>query len=74
MFSQVRVLRRLSILFILCAGAPPALLARTSQTWVTSWAPSQYVPEPNNLAPLASLDRSTLRQIVHLSAGGASMP
>lgn len=38
--------------------------------WVGSWASSQQIPELNNALPADDLRDATLRQIVHLSAGG----
>jgi lysophospholipase L1-like esterase len=39
--------------------------------WVGSWAASQQIPEPQNALAPEDLRDGTLRQIVHLSAGGA---
>ena len=39
-------------------------------SWVGSWACSQQIPEPNNALSADELRNATLRQIVHLSAGG----
>ena len=41
--------------------------------WLASWATSQQIPEPHNALPPAQLTNSTLRQIVHLSAGGTAV-
>ena len=46
-------------------GAPQA------QRWVASWGASQQVPEPQNELPPEDLRDATVRQIVHLSAGGS---
>lgn len=48
----------------------PAPTSSWNGSWVASWAASQQIPEPNNAVPLESLNNTTLRQIVHLSAGG----
>lgn len=72
-----RVLRPLWGWVLVCSlavGSPlvyPAVAADSSTGWVGSWAASQQIPEPNNVAPGGSLDHATLRQIVHLSRGGA---
>lgn len=50
-----------------------AQLAGTSQVWVGSWAASQQIPEPQNALPSADLEDVTLRQIFHLSVGGAAL-
>ncbi len=39
--------------------------------WVGTWASSQQIPEPANALPPGDLRDATLRQIVHLSVGGA---
>jgi lysophospholipase L1-like esterase len=41
--------------------------------WVGSWAASQQVPEPQNALAGEDLHDATLRQIVHLSAGGSQL-
>jgi lysophospholipase L1-like esterase len=47
-----------------------ASVADSATGWVGSWAASQQIPEANNVAPAASLNHATVRQIVHLSRGG----
>src|SRR6185437_1470738 len=42
-------------------------------TWVGSWASSQQIPEPRNALPRQALQDATLRQIVHLTAGGKEL-
>lgn len=48
---------------------PPA----ASESWTGSWAASQQIPEPQNALPAADLGDATLRQIFHLSLGGAAL-
>jgi lysophospholipase L1-like esterase len=48
--------------------APPATVH-----WVGTWASSQQIPEPANALPPDELCDATLRQIVHLSVGGARL-
>jgi lysophospholipase L1-like esterase len=43
------------------------------QVWVASWGTSQQVPEPQNSLPLDDLRDATVRQIFHLSVGGAAI-
>jgi lysophospholipase L1-like esterase len=56
-----------------------ALMASTSAPgaatdhWVASWGAAQQVPEPQNALPAALAGNATLRQIVHLSLGGARL-
>ncbi len=45
----------------------------TSGNWIVSWGASQQIPEPQNALPAEDLRDATLRQIVHLSAGGATL-
>ncbi len=54
------------LLFLSCLGF-------AQQKWVGSWATSQQVPEPRNALADADLQDATLRQIVHLSLGGAQL-
>jgi lysophospholipase L1-like esterase len=56
------------VLVISCAGP---LHAQTH--WVGSWAASQQLPEPQNSLSNDDLRDATLRQIVHLSLGGAEL-
>ena len=50
--------------------AYPAAAADSAVVWVGSWGAPQQIPEPNNVAPAASLNHATVREIVHLSRGG----
>ena len=71
---MIKVLRHLCRLAIALAATLcvfPAIASDAASTWVDSWAAGQQIPEPNNVAPPASLEHSAVRQIVHLSAGGA---
>jgi lysophospholipase L1-like esterase len=45
----------------------------TAQTWVASWGTSQQIPEPQNALAADDLRDATVRQIVHLSAGGTAL-
>jgi lysophospholipase L1-like esterase len=54
------------------AGASRGELYETF-AWVGSWASAQQIPEPQNALALDDLRDATLRQIVHLSAGGPSL-
>jgi len=47
--------------------------AAKPQAWVASWGTSQQIPEPQNALPADDLRDATLRQIVHLSIGGAAL-
>jgi lysophospholipase L1-like esterase len=54
----------------------PSLHAQTPtapRLWITTWGSSQQLPEPQNTLPSADLNDATLRQIVHLSAGGMQL-
>ncbi|MGO9340106.1 MAG: SGNH/GDSL hydrolase family protein [Terracidiphilus sp.] len=43
------------------------------ETWVASWCASQQIPEPQNALAPEDLRDSTVRQIFHLSIGGAAL-
>ncbi len=47
--------------------------ANSAAPWAGSWAASQQIPEPQNALPADDLRDATLRQIVHLSAGGSTL-
>jgi lysophospholipase L1-like esterase len=53
-----------------CALAQP--VAKES-VWVASWGTSVQIPEPGNALPPDELRDATVRQIVHLSAGGPAV-
>ena len=58
------------------ASLAPCLRAQTAPAppvWIATWGSSQQVPEPQNTMPPADLTDATLRQIVHLSAGGSAL-
>lgn len=58
-------------LMLLCSTA---LMAREpGGSWAGSWAAAQQIPESNNAVPADNLRGATLRQIVHLSAGGSML-
>lgn len=57
----------LGLFFVL--GIVSAYPARAAE-WVGSWAASQQIPEPANALPPEDLADATLRQVIHLSAGG----
>ena len=54
----------------------PGALSQTASAptiWIASWSSSQQIPEPQNTLTPADLTDTTLRQIVHLSAGGSAL-
>jgi len=50
------------------AGAQPG-----GQVWVATWATAQQIPEPQNALAPDDLRDATVRQIVRLSVGGATL-
>jgi lysophospholipase L1-like esterase len=44
-----------------------------NQIWIATWGTSQQIPEPQNALPPDDLRDATVRQIVHLSVGGATL-
>ena len=62
-------LRSLALVFVsfVAVCAPNS---KVKVNWVGSWAASQQIPEPSQALPPETLRNATLRQIVHLSAGG----
>lgn len=49
------------------------LLEATHQEWVGTWMTSVQLTEPGNLPPAPGLAGNTLRQVVHVSLGGARL-
>ncbi len=64
-----------TLMLVLFLAWPPSPLhgAAKPQTWIVSWAASQQIPEPHNALPSDDLRNATVRQIVHLSAGGSAL-
>src|SRR5215813_11023917 len=58
------------VVFALTGPASAGPRHRADNIWIGSWATSQQVPEPENALAQEDLQDATLRQIVHLSAGG----
>jgi lysophospholipase L1-like esterase len=67
--------QRKLLLAVLVAGLswPGLAQAGGARVWVGSWATSQQIPEPANALAADDMHDATLRQIVHLSVGGASL-
>jgi lysophospholipase L1-like esterase len=65
---RIVVLHLLLVLVLLAADSADA-----QTSWVGTWASSQQIPEPANALPAADLADATLRQVVHLSVGGAAL-
>lgn len=61
---------RVAFIPILSFAAIAVAHAGPTPTWIGSWACSQQIPEPANALPPDELRNATLRQVVHLSAGG----
>ena len=57
----------LAILFVAALNIYP------QSAWIGSWASSQQIPEPANALAPDDLQNATLRQVVHLSAGGVAI-
>jgi lysophospholipase L1-like esterase len=71
-------LKKIEMLLLLLAVASAGKLLRAQpaarpQTWVASWGTSQQIPEPQNALAPDDLRDATVRQIIHLSAGGAEV-
>ena len=71
MTTLARGIRRLVVVFVILSAA--ALPVRAQQKWVGSWAASQQLVEPHNSISAEDRTDVTLRQIVHLTIGGAKL-
>lgn len=58
---------------VAAAGRAVSQTTPAQMNWVGSWAASQQIPEPQNSLAPDDLRDATLRQIVHLSVGGAAL-
>lgn len=58
------------LLFVAMMVAAITNAAPSGTQWVGSWAASQQLPEPRNMLSGDDVSNSTIRQVVHLSAGG----
>jgi len=61
------------VILLLAASLPSAQATTNTQLWIGTWAASQQIPEPQNSLPTDDLRDVTLRQIVRISAGGATL-
>lgn len=57
------------LLFLLAANGN----SHGQSRWICSWATAQQLPEPHNSLAVDDLRDATLRQVVHLSIGGAEL-
>ena len=61
-------------LLLAALSAPTAVGgAQNNAQWIGTWACSQQVPEPTNALPASELMDATLREVVHVSAGGSAV-
>ncbi len=68
--GRISLLISALLLFHVCAGGQrPA----ASQVWIGTWAAAQQIPEPRNSILPEQLTDVTVRQIFHLSVGGATL-
>jgi lysophospholipase L1-like esterase len=60
-------------LAVLASGPVQHATSQPGDHWVASWGAAQQIPEPRNALPAALAGNVTIRQIVHLSLGGARL-
>src|SRR5580704_3293218 len=70
-FTRISML--VAVLISIASCSPAQRGAAKGDAWVSSWGTSQQIPEPQNSLPVDDLRDATLRQIVHLSLGGAAL-
>ena len=75
MHQARRIFTLLGLLVVLpCVAAWPQDHGASKQgVWVASWGAAQQIPEPQNALSAEDLTDATLRQVLHLSAGGPSL-
>src|SRR5215469_3460698 len=69
----MNLVQRKSSLVLLALLSVAALGQGKDRNWVGTWAASQQTPEPQNALAIDEMRDMTLRQIVHLSIGGATL-
>jgi len=70
----MNLVQRKSSLVLLALVASAAGLGQAKRAqWVGTWAAPQQTPEPENALPSDAMRDMTMRQIVHLSIGGATL-
>ena len=66
-----------AVLLAAVAQSPAKTKAKSAEvpaaTWIETWGASQQIPETQNALPPDSLRDATVRQIFHLSVGGATL-
>jgi lysophospholipase L1-like esterase len=67
----IRSLATFCILALLLNGASYAQSSMAGEHWVGTFAASQQIPEPQNILPADAQRDITIRQIFHVSIGGA---
>lgn len=66
--------RRICMALLLCAASCLGSRAqRSPEHWVTTWASAQTAPYGTEVPPQGTFDGATLREVVHLSAGGSRL-
>jgi len=61
------------VLALLLNGVDYAQSTKDGGHWVGTWAASQQIPEPQNILPADAQRDITVRQIFHVSVGGAAL-
>jgi lysophospholipase L1-like esterase len=67
------VQRKSSLVLVALVASAAALGRGKDAKWVGTWAASQQTPEPQNALAVDDMGDMTMRQIVHLSIGGATL-
>ena len=70
---EVRIFLFLASLLLSPRPAARLRIIAPRQVWIATWGASQQIPEPRNTLPPADLRDATVRQIFHLSVGGATL-
>ncbi len=68
--------RTLALVVLAASSMGRGLNAQTGaqpDAWIATWGASQQIPEAQNTLPPADLTDATVREIVHVSAGGTAL-
>ena len=71
--ARNRVERSLALVLIagVACAHPSAEAAPTAQAWIASWEAAPQLTEQRNMPPAPGLSGHTLRQVIHVTLGGA---
>lgn len=71
--KSARKFLAVAAILLACSALSERAASSPATVWVATWGASQQIPEPQNSLPSDDLRDATVRQIFHLSLGGAAL-